>query len=324
MSGVRRSDFTEAMKKDMYPWYFESYDETPQVFDQLFDMKPSSAAYEKFTSAIGLGDLLEKPEGEDLQVDSPMESYTIICKNRTFGRQVRFTYESVEDAQKVADLLRTTVGTWGASTARTKDKWFVKLFNLGAMAAGNDIYNNTITGVIDDPTTVKTYDNTVWFNTLHPDKVGNTYINYTASRTLTHTNLKTTYETFTATNNRDERGQIITLVPDTLLIPPALIFTSKVILANTAIPGSFDNDINVLANIVNPIVWPRLSDATGWFLGCKKKGIMGLERQDAIFDFYQDETSKDYYATIFLRWGGVVTNWRFWYANDISSTVATA
>ena len=70
MAGVRRSDFTEAMKKEMYPWYFESYDETTTVYESLFDIQQSNAAYEKFTSAIGLGDLLEKPEGEDLVADS--------------------------------------------------------------------------------------------------------------------------------------------------------------------------------------------------------------------------------------------------------------
>lgn len=321
MSGVRRSDFTEAMKKEMYPWYFESYDETPTVYESLFDIKPSDAAYEKFTSAIGLGDLLEKPEGEDLLTDTPMESYTIVCKNRTFGRQVRFSYESVKDTQKVADLLKATVGTWGKSTARTKDKWYVQFFNKGAYTTGSDIFNNTITGVVDDSSGNYVYDGHPWFDSNHPDKVGGTYDNYDAL-TLSHTNLQTVYNTFTCTNNRDERGQIITLTPTTLLIQPSLLFTAKVILANTAIPGSVDNDTNVLANILSPIVWPRLSDTSsnGWFVGIPKQGLMGLNRQDAIFDMYQDETSKDYYATIFLRWGGAVTNWRFWHASNTDTS----
>jgi hypothetical protein len=320
MSGVRRSDFTEAMKQEMYPWFFESYDETPTVYESLFEVKPSSAAYEQFTSAIGLGDLLEKPEGEDLVMDSPMESYTIIAKNRTFGRGTRFSYESVKDAQKVADLLKATVGTWGKATSRTKDKWYVDFFNKGAMTAGNDIFNNTITGVVTDPTGALIYDNKPFFSTTHPDRVGNTYANYSASNTLTHTNLKTIYGTFTATNNRDERGQIITLTPDTLLIPPALLFTAKVILANTAIPGSIDNDVNVLANIVNPLVWPRLTDATGWFLLKAKSGLLALEREGVVMDAWQDELNRDYFATITMRWGGAVTNWRFCYASDIASS----
>lgn len=320
MAGVRRSDFTEAMKKEMYPWYFESYDETPTVYESLFDIQQSNDAYEKFTSAIGLGDLLEKPEGEDLLADSPMESYTIVCKNRTFGRQVRFSYESVKDTQKVADLLKTTVGTWGQSTARTKDKWYVQLFNYGAYTAGHSVFNNTITGVIDDSSGNFIYDGKPFFSSDHPDKVGNTYANATASNSLTHTNLKTIYTTYTSTNNRDERGQIVTITPDTLLIPPALLFTAKVILANTAIPGSTDNDVNVLANLVNPIVWPRLTDTDAWFLGKAKSGLMGTNRQEAIMDAYQDETNKDFYATILLRWGGCVTNWRYWYSSNLATS----
>ncbi|MGK3945674.1 hypothetical protein ABK046_45935, partial [Streptomyces caeruleatus] len=85
------------MKKDMYGYYFESYDTQPSVHEQVFEVVPSTGAYERFTSAIGLGELLEKPEGTDLQADAPMESYTIICKNRSFGRLVRFSYESVQD-----------------------------------------------------------------------------------------------------------------------------------------------------------------------------------------------------------------------------------
>ena len=92
-----------------------------------------------------------------------MESYTIVCENRTFGRQVRFSYESVKDTQKVADLLKATVGTWGQSTARTKDKWYVQLFNYGAYTAGHSVFNNTISGVIDDSSGNFIYDGKPFF-----------------------------------------------------------------------------------------------------------------------------------------------------------------
>lgn len=275
-----------------------------------------------FTSAIGLGELLEKPEGEDLQSDAPMESYTIVCKNRSWGRLVRFSRESVDDAKTVGNLLMETVGTWGAQLPRTKEKFYVKFFSKGAMTAGNDIFNNSITGVVTDASGNVTYDGQPFFDTAHPDKVGNTYSNYTASRSLTHANLKTTYLTYTTTNNRDERGDIIDISPDTLLIPPALRFTADVILANTLLPGSMDNDKNVMAAIVRPLQWHYLTadDTDGWFLGQARKGLMATDRLEPILDFWEDETSKDYFASIYTRFGGVVTNWRYWMANNIAST----
>ena len=91
MAGVHRSQFTEAMKKDAYKYFWEAYPQVPTKWESIFDVVMSDAAYEKFTSAIGLGELLEKPEGEDLQADAPIESYTIVCKNRSFGRLVMFS-----------------------------------------------------------------------------------------------------------------------------------------------------------------------------------------------------------------------------------------
>ena len=316
------SDFTEAMKQEMYDYFldWQTYQEEPSVYPQLFDIRNSQAAYEKYNSAIGLGDLLEKPEGEDLLADAPLEGYQVVCKNRTFGRTVRMTFEQVEDNQKFPDFLRTVVGTWKQAIDRTKDRWYVKFFNYGAISAGNDIFNNTITGVVTDSSGALIYDGHAFLDTDHPDKVGGTYANLTVTRALTFDNLATTYLTFTSTNNRDERGNEIIITPDTLLIPPALRFTAQRILDTALIPDSMDNDINVLKSIVTPLEWPRLTDTDGWFLLKKKGGLMALNRMEPEFDFYQDETNKDFYATVILRWGGCVTNWRFTYGCNLAQS----
>jgi len=266
-----------------------------------------------------LGELLEKPEGEDLKTDTPVESYTIVCKNAVFGRIVRFSMETVEDSLR-GNIVQSTVGSWGTMVPVTKEKFYAKFFNNGALAAGHAVYNNTITGVISDASGNYIYDSKAFFSSAHPNKVGNTYANYTASRALTFANLQTTYNTYTITNAFDERGTIVDLVPDTLLFPPALRFTAAAILNSTLIPGSMDNDINVLQSILNPMDWAYLSDTDGWFIGKAKAGLMATDRQDVSLDFWQDETSKDYFASIYTRYGGVVRNWRHWYACNIAST----
>jgi hypothetical protein len=49
-------------------------------------------------------------------------------------------------------------------------------------------------------------------------------------------------------------------------------------------------------------------------------GLMATERETVNLDFWQDETNKDYFASIFARWGGCVTQWRYWMAQNIAST----
>ena len=320
MAGVMRNEFTEAMKQTMYDWFFQKYVEIAPTYAQLFNVVPSNAAYEQYTVAVGLGDLLEKPEGDDLRADTPMEAWTVICKNRTFGRQVRFSYESVEDAQVVSNLLKSTVGTWSEAVDRTKDRWYCRMFNKGGVTTGNDIFNNTIPGVVTDSSGAMIYDGQGFFGNSHPDKVGNTYDNLEASTSLTHTNLKSAYTKYTYTNAYDERGNEIENMPDVLVIRPDELFNARVILANTAIPGSFDNDINVLAAIVDLLVWPRLDTANVWYLGRRKAGLMATDRQGPKMDLYQDETNKDFYATLFVRWGGCITDWRPWIGGNCSSS----
>jgi len=314
MAGVRRSEFTEAMKKDSYKYFWEAYPLTAPKWEELFDVVKSDAAYEQFSSAIGLGELLEKPEGEDLQADSPIESYTIICKNRSFGRLVRMSYETVKDAKKVGNMLSATVGTWGKQLPITKEKFYVKFFNNGV--AGSDVFNNSITGVIEDATGNNIYDNDKFFSTSHTSKAGTDYSNYDSTNNLTHDNLKSTYLIYTNTNNRDERDDIFDLSPDVLVIPPALKFTAQEILNSSLIPGSNDNDTNVLNSIITPMEWSYLTSTTEWFMGKKKQGLLATDREDVSLDFWQDETSKDYFASIFTRFGGCVTNFRYWYRSN--------
>jgi len=321
MAGVHRSQFSEAMKKDMYGYFWEAYPEKAPKYESIFEVVPSDASFEQFTSAIGLGELLEKPEGQDLQADSPMESYTIVCKNRTFGRTVRFSMESVADAKKTGNLLQNTVGTWARSLVHTKEKFYAKFINRGAYTAGSDDpFDNSITGVITDSSGDFIYDNHPWFYTAHPDKVGNTYSNFNASNTLSAANLKTTYNTFTVTNNRDERGEIIDWAPDTLLVHPALNFTAQEILNTTLIPTSTDNTINVLAGIVSLMDWGYISGSDDWLLMKLKVDCMATQRQDPLIDFWQDETSKDYFASIMTRYGGCIRNWRGTIANNLATS----
>ena len=306
---VKRSAFTEAMKDDLYSYFWERYPQEESVWESLFEIVDSDSAYTQFTSAIGLGILLEKPESETIQAEEPMESYTIICKNRTFARKVPFSYESVQDSKK-GNLLQATVSTWGEAVVRTKETFYSNIFNKGTLTAGDDIFNNSITGVISDPSGDFIYDGLPFFDTVHPDRVGNTYSNIEASRSLTHTNLESTYLTYTSTNNRDERGNVFTLVPDVLLFNPALKFTAQVILNTSAIPGSQDNDVNVLSSIVEPQEWSYIDDTNAWFLGKRKMGLMATNREDVNLDFWQDEENLTYYARIICRYGGTPTNWR--------------
>jgi hypothetical protein len=65
---------------------------------------------------------------------------------------------------------------------------------------------------------------------------------------------------------RDSKNQIIHFNPDTLIVPPALEFTARVILESTQVIGSAFNDINPIKGGLNLVVWPFLTSTTAWFV----------------------------------------------------------
>ncbi len=320
-----RNEFTELMTRDMYGWFMEAYDQLQPVYPQLFDVQTLEGAYDQITTGIGLGQLSERKEGDDIVSSNPLEGFTALGKARTFSDSFYLTDVFVEDAtpSKLASSMQGFAQTWAQGVINSKETFAAKLFNRGGFTAGDDVFNNSVQGVISDPEGDLIYTGKPFFaltGNNHPLKNGDSRFNSLGALTLTSTNLQIAYNQMTNTNNVDELGEKIALSPDTLLIPPALRFTAQTILGSELTPGSGNNDINVTQNLLSSIEWQYLTDTNGWFVGTKNKGIRFLERKAPVIDFYQDEISKKFYATIDARWGATVLDWRFWVAANIETS----
>ena len=128
---VLRNTFTEGMKKTLYDYFFEAYDEMPTVYDQIYDVQPSDAAYEQSTSVVGMGQLAEKAEGTPIVYRQPLEGFTTYGINRTFSDGVEISMEAVEDHQRIDNILQATAKTWGSSVKSTRETNYAKTFNNG-------------------------------------------------------------------------------------------------------------------------------------------------------------------------------------------------
>jgi hypothetical protein len=321
-----RSEFTELMTRDMYGWFMESYDQLSPVYPSIFNVETLVGAYDSDTAGIGLGQLSERPEGNDIVASNPLEGYTVITKARTFSDSFFLTMEFVEDStpEKMSGVMQGFASTWATGVVNSKETFAAKLFNYGGFTSGrHDTFDNTITGVITDSSGDLIYTGKPFFaltGNNHTAKDGSTYFNSLGALSLTGTNLQTAYNRMTNTNNYDERGEKIALRPDTLLIPPALRFTAKTILGSELLPGGANNDINTSQNLVEAIEWQYLTDTNGWFVGTRGNGIKFVERKAPVIDFFQDDISKKYYATIDARFGASVQDWRYWVAAGISTS----
>ncbi len=74
-----------------------------------------------------------------------------------------------------------------------------------------------------------------------------------------------------------EKGNPLNIEPGFLVVPPELEFTAKKLINSTLIPGSPNNDVNVLQGMVEVVVEPLLTDSNNWYLVAKPSSIPTIE-----------------------------------------------
>ena len=64
----------------------------------------------------------------------------------------------------------------------------------------------------------------------------------------------------------DDKGNLLAINPDTLIVPPALRKAALVIADSDKEPDSIENNVNIWKGSVNVIEFPFLKNPTAWFL----------------------------------------------------------
>lgn len=283
-----RANFPYTLRRDLYEHFFDQYTKLPSVFDTLFEVKDSEAAQEVITTGIGMGTPVLKREGEPIKFHSPMEGWEITFTHDAYADGIEVSHELRGDSYKLKNFVEDHAHSWARGIAYLKEQLAASVFNS----------NPAI------------YDGANFFSDSHTNKVGSSFDN-NLSLTLDSTNLQTAITALESTNAYDERGNKILIKADTLLVPPALKWTAAVLLKSALTPGDADNDINVLQDILTPVVWPFLS-STAWYVGCAKQGIRFYNREGPLIDTWEDKDNKVIKASIYWRGCAGVLDWRYW------------
>ena len=105
-------------------------------------------------------------------------------------------------------------------------------------------------------------------STAHPYSPANSGTTQANEGTLSLTigNLDTTRQAMR--NFTDDKGNLLGVNPDMLIVPPELERTAPQLVSERAIyePGSAQYDVNMFSGRFRPVVWDRLTDPNAWFL----------------------------------------------------------
>ena len=224
------------------------------MLDTLFDVTDSDKSQEEYTG-VGARRLPPVFTGV-VQYDDIDQYYNTAIRNYTFADGSQIERQLVEDDQY--------------NTAKARVANLATAFN---MASEHDAAQIFINGFTDSGTnrmgaSTNGADAVGLLSTAHPysPRVTGTTQSNEGTLALNLANLDTTIQNMQ--NWTDDKGQLMSVNPDILLVPPELKRTAVQIVGDRAVwePGSAQFDVNMFAGQLRLLVWNRLTDANAWFV----------------------------------------------------------
>ena len=265
----------------------------------VFNVTTSSKAQEHDLMEGGLSDW-EEYKGA-IEYDEDEQGYKTTYTHAEYVKGIKVERKLVDDDQY--NIINRRPRKLATSAMRTREKAAASVFN--------NAFSASYTG-----------GDSVALCGSHP---------YSPSNASTQSNAGTTalsYAAIVATRKlmrayKDDRGELVSVNPDTLLVPPELEDTAYEIIQANAKPGTANNDANFVGSLANRvIVWDYLTDANNWFMLDSGLAMMYLNWFDRVpLEFMADPTS-DY--TLEARFRGYMrysygwSDWRFVYGHNVT------
>lgn len=258
MARAFTTQFSQLVAPGLRKVYFDSLDGIPKEFRQLFNIIPPNPGgqagrnYFDDLQVASLGTFAEKPEGEPVQYDTPVQGNTVRYSPYSFGLGFRITEEMQEDdlygvmVRMTRQLSMAAMHAMEVQGHRPLNNGFSTTGGTGHLAAG--------------------FDSLALFSTAHVLLRGGTRANRaTTDLDLSVTAIEQAYDLMETWVNHS--GMPMPSKASLLVVPPQLKWIAKEITESELKPYTANNEINPLGGEgLKYMVDHYLTDSDAWFL----------------------------------------------------------
>lgn len=226
MGIINRGAFGKSLWPGVNKFYGDAYNELPQEFMDLYAKNTSDKAFEEDVGISGFGLASTLNEGESVNYDAMQQGFVTRYNHTKFGIGFIITSEMIDDDQYMI-VAKKRAQALAFSMRQTKEIVAANVFNRA--------FNSSYTGG----------DGLELCSTAHLNVSGGTWANELAvSADLSEAALE--QASIDVMNYTNDRGLRIAVMPQTLHIPPALVFEAERILKSPLQAGNSNNDINAI------------------------------------------------------------------------------
>lgn len=279
------------------------------MVDKIFYMDSSTNFAEKYTIETALGDFQDVGENGSYPKTSMQEGYNKTIEPTTWKSSFEVTQEFIEDAKM--GKIKSRANIFAQSYGRTRESFAATLLAgaTGASATFNGKSYNT-----------KSADDVAMFSKVHPsitkDKLKQSNLFANAFSVGIMDSMQSAMQDF-----RDDDGNILSVAPDTIIIPNDPVLKRAVIAAigSDKAPENANNAINFQMGLWNVLIWSYLPKTIGgkpYFMMMDskfKENYMAMPWVDRVKLTVRSDIDPNTDANIFkgrARFGAGFNNWR--------------
>lgn len=292
---------------------FTSDGRRQSMIPALYGMPTSQRAYEEH---IGVGQISSDFEFEGtgrVQYDNPNKGFLTRFTHREFAKGMIVTRKMLDDNlfPQILDEARAL----GDAAFRHREK-------SGAAVFANAFSSATTEATLDDfGFPVVGGDLVALGSTAHPQSAADTGATQTNEGTLALSKDNVGTTRVAMMNFTDDRGDILNVMPDLLLVPPELEDTAATITRSLLDPSSANNAVNPQAGRFQTMVWHYLDDTNAWFMidsARMKRDLLWYDRIPLEFGREEDFDTFEAKFRTYMRYSRRWRDWRWCFAQNPS------
>jgi len=298
MGVISSENFAYLLDPGLRKIFMDEYVLPEGQVDSLFGMEKSNKATEYDLGIGGMGDLTEF-DGT-INYGDFRQQYRTSYTHREWCKGIKIERKLVDD--DLYSVINKRPASLAMVARRTREKHGASIFN--------NAFNTTIFSGGDSQALCASGHTYVGTDTT---------VSNTGTTALSQTALEATrllMRGFT-----DETDNLVTARMDTILVPPALEETARVIVGTDKDVGSANNDINFSRGKYKIIVWDYLNDSNNWFAMDSRMTKMFLKWFNRIpIEFNKDKDFDTYIAkwSTYTRYSYGFSDFKFIYGHNVT------
>ena len=307
MSAISEN-FGDLLEPGLRKIFTDQYNELPSMLGALFNMQSTDSSYEK-DSQVGSFSDFPTFEGQ-ISYDEVYQGYDTTYRPAEFAMGFKVERKLFDD--DLYNIIAKKPRGLAIAAKRSREKYGAQVFNNAFAGSGSLAINGV--------TVLSATEGVSLCNSSHPSSAPGVAVQSNAGSTaLSATAVEATR--LLMTQYADDRGNLISVMPDMILAPRNLEQTAYEIIASKGKVDSAENNENFLYGRYKLAVWDFLTDSNNWFMIDSSMMKQFLNWFDRVpLEFFKD---KDFDTLIskfasYMRFSMGWSDWRWIYGHAVS------